>query len=171
MAEAQFNRTLRCRQMETRVSFDITGEYVTVPNDWLEFRWGYIESNPRKQLAFMPSETQTRMFDYTDGTESTEPVYFSIVGNSFRFAPRPSATSATIVYYAQIPPLSLNATNWLLTYAPDLYLAGSMLAAAMYIQNIELTREIQPGYAALLSQVQADSNRARSGPGMVARPG
>ena len=169
LAEAKFNRTLRARQMETRANLTISGEYVPVPNDWLEFRSGYIDSAPRRPLHYLSSDTQTERFDAS--TQRTEgPVHFSMAGNNFRFAPTPATVDAVILYYAAIPPLASNATNWLLTAHPDAYLYGSIMQAEGYIQNDPRIAGVKALYEEVIGQIMNASNRARwGGPAMAAR--
>ena len=59
LAEAQFNRMLRTRWQETRGTIDVDQEYKTLPNDFLEFRSGHLNSTPRAALSFLPNDTAT----------------------------------------------------------------------------------------------------------------
>ncbi len=171
LAESRINRTLRARQMESRVNLTITGEYVTAPNDFLEFRSGYINSDPRRPLAYLSPDEQSAQFGSTVNPTLAYPCYFSFAGNSFRFAPIPSSgVDAVIVYYAAIPPLATNATNWLLTAYPDAYLYGSILQAAAYIQDDPRVPGIKGLYDEVIAQIDSASKRSRwGGPGMAMR--
>lgn len=172
LAESRFNRTLRARQMEKRGTFSITGEYVTMPNDFLEFRAGYINTSPRKTLQYLSPQEQDGMTSGYNGTiYDSSPVYFSVVGDSFRFTPAPSsATDAVITYYAAIPPLSLNATNWLLTAYPDAYLYGAIVQGSGYIQDDPRVPGIKALYDEVITQIMYATSRARwGGPGMRIR--
>ena len=167
-AESRFNRTLRARQMETKAAFSITGEYVAAPAEFLEFRSGYTTTTPRTALAFMPSDTLTDSFS-SEGTG--RPQYFCVEGSNFRFGPIPDATyDATIVYYAAIPPLELNATNWLLLAHPDLYLYGALLQGEGYIMDDPRLPLIKAAYDEGVAQLNNDSRKARwGGNAMAAR--
>jgi hypothetical protein len=93
-----------------------------------------------------------------------------MAGGSFRFSPTPAVADAVILYYAAIPPMSLNATNWLLTQYPDAYLLGSILAAELYIQNDPRLPMIHSAYDEIVGEIKNSSNRARwGGPAMRAR--
>lgn len=170
LAEARFNRILRTRVQETRAQLNITGEYVTLPNDFLEFRSGYLNSSPRRPLQFLPNDTQT--VTYSDPWSPTwgnsQPAFFSIEGDSFRFAPVPGgADTAYIQYYSKIPPLVLNATNWLLTAHPDLYLFGSLLAATANIQDDPRLGLWKAGFDEALQEINSSAKRARYGGGSM----
>ncbi len=169
LAESRFNRTLRARQMETKANLSITGEYVAVPSDWLEFRSGYIDSAPRRPLAYLSGDTQSARYDTTSDSTSG-PVYFSIAGTNFRFSPTPTVVNAVILYYAAIPAMASNATNWLLTAYPDAYLYGSILQASGYIQDDPRVPGIKQAYDEVIAQITYASTRARwGGPGMATR--
>jgi len=68
--------------------------------------------------------------------------YYTIIDGAFELIPTPSnSVELTITYYAKIPALSsTQATNWLLTKAPDLYLYATLTNAAPYLQNDERIR-------------------------------
>jgi len=168
-AEAKLNRVLRSLDQETKnATFSITGEYVAVPTNFLGVHAFYLNTSPPQTLQFLPTDTQT---DYlsTPGI----PRYFSVVGGNFRFGPPPAATqSATLIYYTTIPPLESNATNWLLTAHPDIYLYGALLEAAGYIQDDPRIGLWKQAYGECLGQLQGQNNKSRwGGNGMTVRPG
>ena len=171
LAEGDFNNKLRTLEMETRANLTITGEYVTAPNDFREFRTGYVGSSPRRELRYLSPDAQTRT-DGPNNSRSCGAVYFSLAGNSFRFDPPPTSlpVDAVIVYYASIPPLALNATNWLLTKQPQLYLMASLFWCSVLIKDAESAQQYKGLYESLLAEANAASKRTRwSGPGMQMR--
>lgn len=169
MAEAEFNRKLRTQQQEVKANLTVTGEYVTVPVDFMEFRNGYIASSPRRPLAYLSPDLQTG----TDGDpRSGGKVHFSLAGGSFRFYPPPSPlpVDAVILYYAKITPLASNATNWLLTAHPDLYKYASLFFGAVEAQDEKLAQAMKSLYESIIEEVNAAARRNRwGGPGMVMR--
>lgn len=167
LAEKRLNRKLRARLQEGRAQLNISGEYVTVPNDFLEFRSGYLNSSPRRPLVFMPNDQQTEKtppITWLTQWAGTQPCYFSIQGDSFRFAPIPSgADTAQIQYFQKIPPLGSNATNWLLTEHPDAYLYGSLLEASANIQDDPRLGLWKSAYDEVIEEINSMSRRARFG--------
>jgi len=171
LAEAKLNRKLRTPEMETKVTFPITGEYVPLPTGFLEVRSFYLDSDPFTALSYLPPDTQTGYLI----AGSSIPAYFSIVGTNFRFAPVPSATyNATLIYYAAPPSVKTggSATNWLLTAHPDLYLWASCYWGAVYLQD-EVKASASKGlYDEALAEVMTLGRRTRwGGPSMAMRPG
>ncbi len=167
-AEEEFNNTLRMPQMESRVPFTIDSEYETLPNDFLEVRHFHVSGNPSYALQMLGVDQQT------DGyTSSGMPKFYSVIGNTFRFAPSPDGTyTGTLNYYAKIPPLALNTTNWLLARAPSVYLYQSILQGLLYIQDDQRAVGAVQMYDRVLQRLKAAGDRARwGGASMATRAG
>ncbi len=171
LAEAKMNRQLRALDQETKsTSFSITGEFVNVPTSFLQVRSFMLSiSGGRRSLKYLPPEQMEDKYGTTTGC----PVYYSVVGGQFRFAPIPDTTyTATLVYYVTIPPLASNSTNWLLTAHPDAYLYGSLLEAEGHLQNDERLPVWKQGYDEAIANIKSSNNRNRwGGPGLQIRPG
>ena len=103
---------------------------------------------------------------------ASRPRYFGIVGGQIRLVPTPDATYATeLVYYAKLTKLSASvATNFLLASSPDIYLYGSLLQAAPYLQDDARIPVWSSLYDRALTDVQtADDRGATTGGAMAAR--
>lgn len=173
LAEAQIERQLRTRQMIVRAtaSFAAGAEYGTVPDDFLEAKAVKLDTNPVTSLTFQTIDALDQLSN-TTYLSSGKPLYFTVVGNQFRLLPIPDgAYTADLVYYAKLSKLSsTNATNWLLTQAPDVYLYGSLLQAAPYLQDDARISVWSSLYAAGLDQLQvADDRGSTSGGALMAR--
>lgn len=171
LAEAQIERTLRTRQMIVRATASIDTEYSAVPADFLETKSIKLNTNPVTALAF---ET----IDALDSLKSTtyispgKPHFFSIVGGQIRVLPVPDSTyTAELIYYAKLSKLSgSNATNWLLTQAPDVYLYGSLMQAAPYLKDDSRIPVWAAIYTRGLEELQiADDRGATSGGAIMMR--
>jgi hypothetical protein len=173
LAEAQMERQLRTRQMIVRstASFAAAAEYGTVPDDFLEVKSMKLDTNPVTSLTFQTIDSMDQLSN-TTYLSSGKPLYFTVVGNQFRLLPIPDgAYTADLVYYAKLAKLSAtNATNWLLTQAPDVYLYGSLLQAAPYLQDDARISVWSSLYLAGLEQLQvADDRGSTSGGALLAR--
>jgi len=171
LAEAQIERTLRTRQMIVRATASIDTEYSAVPADFLETKSIKLNTNPVTSLTF---ET----VDALDSLKSTtyisagKPQLFSIVGGQIRVLPVPDSTyTAELIYYAKLSKLSsTNATNWLLTQAPDVYLYGSLMQAAPYLKDDSRIPVWAAIYTRGLEELQiADDRGATSGGAIMMR--
>ena len=135
LAEAQIERNLRTRQMIVRSTASLSTEYSAVPDDFLEAKTFKLDTNPPTPMQFETIDSMDNLS--TVYTASGKPAYFSVVGGQFRFVPTPDTTyTGEVTYYAKLSKLSAsNTTNWLLTAAPDIYLYGSLMQAAPYLQD------------------------------------
>jgi hypothetical protein len=148
LAEAQFNRELRVRDMHVRSEAMSDQEFVPLPLDYLQ----------HYSLSLMPTGGVTADLKYiskkTADTYKAQGVFgptqfYTLTDNAFELIPAPAANlDLVMVYYARIPtlgdllPVSLfpppnnfRQLNWLLTKSPDLYLASSILQAAPYLND------------------------------------
>jgi len=173
LAEAQIERQLRTRQMIVRAnaSFAAAAEYGTVPDDFLEVKSIKLDTNPVTALQFQTIDAMDALSN-TTYLSSGKPLYFSVVGNQFRLLPIPDgAYTAELVYYSKLTKLSSTVpTSWLLTQAPDIYLYGSLLQAAPYLQDDARISVWSSLYAAGLEQLQtADDRGSTSGGALMTR--
>jgi hypothetical protein len=140
-AEAEFNRSLRVRQMVKRAEAVIDARFSAVPADFIEAKdLVIVGSNPVTPLEFI---TQQEMAQERNATYTTagKPLYFTVVGGQFEFMPTPSIEySLEMAYFAKIDALSGDSdTNWLLSDYPDLYLYTSLMHSAPYLKDDERT--------------------------------
>ncbi len=169
LAEAKLNRVLRTPDMEVRNSlFPITGEYVPVPTRFLEVKSFKLNTYPRRPIVHLTDEMQELMYPTAVG----DPMFYSLVGQTFRFAPVPNAGhTATLVYFEKLDSVSAGGTavNWLLTSHPDIYLYGSCLEAAGFLKDDPRIDLWMRGYGFALDQLKTQGQRQRMGAGMTVR--
>jgi len=139
LAEASFNRNLRTREMLVRSTASTTGQYVSLPTDYLEMlNIELTSTSPPKRLVYITSD---RSDDYRENSnnEVGTPDYYTIEGTSIQLLPTPSASvTVQLNYYQDIPALSGLAdsgNNWLLLAHPDIYLYGTLMQASPYIMD------------------------------------
>lgn len=171
LAEAQIERQLRTRQMINRANADINTEYAALPSDFLETRSFKLSStNPVTPLVF---QTIDALDDLSrQYSAPSRPRYFGIVGGQVRVVPTPDATyTSELVYYAKLTKLSASvSSNFLLAASPDIYLYGSLLQAAPYLQDDARIPVWSSLYDKALNDVQtADDRGSTSGGAMSAR--
>jgi hypothetical protein len=79
--------------------------------------------------------------------------------------PAPDSTyTGELTYYAKIPALSDAATtNWLLGVAPDVYLYGSLMEAAPYLDDDARVQTWGGLLEQAMSAIEIESDRARIG--------
>ena len=156
LTEADFNSKLRIRKMVTQATITINAETKSLPTGFLQVRDFYILSGSTKYpLRYM---TPTQM-DQTKGTSTTGiPQAYTILGDTFRFMPKPdSSYTGYINYYKKFDALSsTNATNFILTDHPAIYLYGSLFHAANFLggYNPQQVQTWQQMYATALERLE-----------------
>lgn len=136
---------LRVRAMEVRTTLTLTGEYTTLPADYLEMREVTLTSATwRPPLEFKVPEA----FDNVYSAASSGPARsYSIVANTIRVGPgAASGDVINITYYQSLPGLVANSTNWLMTGWPNVYLYGSLRHLAPYIGAMDFLPVWQAAY-------------------------
>jgi hypothetical protein len=135
MAEADFNRRLRARQMEQTSIGTASTEDTDLPSDYLAMRAIYEEGSPDRPLKAISPTAIRQSYDGTAGT----PVAYALVAGGIRLAPPPSSpVQMTMDYWAQIEPLTLySPSNWLLEEHPDLYVYGALFHYYRWAANRE----------------------------------
>ena len=142
LAEAKFNRELRCNQMEARstATVDTTSdepEFISLPGDFQTMRRLRLSGVAGKPQLSMVSQQQANQLRYGFNNTAGQPAWFTIVGDELELIPTPSEDyEIEMVYRAFIPALADdNTSNWLLSLAPDAYLYGALLEAAPYMKD------------------------------------
>ena len=161
IAEAKFNRKLRTRQMIKRANAQIETAFFAYPSDWLQAKEFQLNTNPIVRLQFV-TEAYGDELKANRYVSIGQPAYYTITGTQLEFIPAPDSTySAELTYYAKIPALSdANTSNWLLAYAPDLYLYGALLEAAPYLKDDERLAVWSQMYINSLGDIEVADQRA-----------
>ena len=156
LTEADFNSKLRVRKMVTQATVTVNAETASLPTDFLQVRDFYILSGSTKYpLRYM---TPSQM-DQVKGTSVTGiPQAYTILGDTFRFTPKPdSSYTGYLNYYKKFDALSsTNATNFILTDHPAIYLYGSLFHAANFLggYNPQQVQTWQQMYATALERLE-----------------
>lgn len=168
LAEADIARKLRHWRMEVRSTATISGQFSEVPSDWMEtIRFRLTTRNAPLRLISQADLIQRR---YATEDATGTPQYYAHTGGQFEFFPTPDGNyDAELLYYGKPTALSdSNTSNWLLTQAPDVYLYGSLMHSAPYLQEDARTAVWAQLYAAALETLNRDGERASwSGTGLV----
>lgn len=138
LAEAKFNRKLRVRQMVKRATATLDTQYFAFPTDFLQAKEFQLNTNPITYLQYV-TQNQGDYGSATQFVSAGKPQFYTIIGTQIQVIPTPdTGYTGELTYYGKIPALSdSNTSNWLLTYAPDLYLYGALLEASPYLKDDE----------------------------------
>ena len=161
LAEAKLNRKLRVRQMLKRATASVDSQYFAYPADWLQAKEFQLNTNPIVRLEFV-TEAYGDELKANNYVAPGKPSYYTIIGTQLEVIPTPDATyTGELTYYAKIPALSdSNTSNWLLAYAPDLYLYGALTEATPYLKDDERLGTWGQLYTNSLSDIEIADQRA-----------
>jgi len=162
LAEAGINRDLRHYKMIERADATLDSRYVQLPADWMETVRFSITSGDTYRLELVSRDD---MLEYRQKTADTSgrPRFYANIGDTIEVFPTPDADyTMQLQYYAKTPALSdSNASNWLLLDAPDVYLYGTLIQSAPYLQDDARTQTWAALYAAALQSLQKASDDTR----------
>ena len=170
LAEAKFNRKLRVRQMVKRATAAIDTQYFAFPTDWLQAKQFILNTNPITYLEYV-TNFQGEELRATTVIAVGKPQYYSFVGSQIEVIPTPDTSyTGELTYYGKIPALSdSNTSNWLLAYAPDLYLYGALLEASPYLKDDERLAVWGNLYISSIGDIEIADQRASVGSTPIVR--
>lgn len=159
LAEADFNRRIRCRENLVSATGVTVASTATIS---LPARFGgaqslvVTEGGYPTTLAMMD---ETAAVDAYYGYGSGVPRHFVVESSTIRLYPTPDAVySYTLRYWQRVAALSDAApTNWLLTAHPDVYLYGALVQAEAYNANDARLPLWKQAYELALEQIAQQS--------------
>ena len=171
LAEAQMQREIRHHKMMQRAEAEINTRYFVLPVDWLETARFHVTGDQPSRLELTSMDDMLQMRELNANTGG-KPTHYAHIGDQLEVFPTPNATyNVELLYYQKIPALSdSNATNWLLTAHPDVYLYGALMQAAPYLDADQRLQVWAGLYGSAVNSINAESKKARySGAGMRIR--
>jgi len=168
LCEEDLNRELRVRQMLVRSTATLEGQFLSLPTDWLEARNLQLNTTPVRRLEFVTLDRA----DDIRASGVTTPAYYTINGAQIEVVPEPTEnTEIEMVYYAKIPPIAVNNTNWLSLLWPSLYIYGALRHSAPYLKEDERAGVWEAEYRNALERARMQDQRAQfSGGPLKMRP-
>jgi hypothetical protein len=164
LAEADMNRQLVHWRMESQAALSVSSQFTALPSDFLQpVSLSIASTSPVRAEMISRADMQDRRYRNAD-TGGT-PCFYAISNGQIEVYPTPDATySATLTYSAIPEALSdSNATNWVLTYHPDIYLMGALSMAAPYLNNDERLGTFATLYRQAVTAANEQSGRAQWG--------
>jgi hypothetical protein len=161
LAEAKFNRKLRVRQMVKRATATLDTQYFAFPGDFLQAKEFQLNTNPITYLQYV-TQNQGDYGSANQFISAGKPQFYTIIGTQIQVIPTPdTGYTGELTYYGKIPALSdSNTSNWLLVYAPDLYLYGALLEATPYLKDDERLATWSTLYTNSLGDMEIADQRA-----------
>lgn len=173
MAEAKLRRRLKVRDEIASVQTTISTQLTELPDDFRSLKTVNLIVNGVNQPFEQLSEAEIIVKRYEFGAVAGQPMYFTIIGGAIEVCRAPDVPYVlAMTYYASIPALSSNATNWLLTKHPDLYLYSSLLQSAPFLKDDDRVAVWQGLAEGAIAEIEIDDQRSEYGGSlrMKARP-
>lgn len=163
LAEAQMDRDIRHWRQEKRVEATLDEQYENLPTDFMEWQDVSLSDGTGLQLISM-ADMQDRK---GRSQEAGKPLYFRSTADQLEFYPAPDQSyTLSLQYYARTPALTdADPTNWILQYAPDVYLYGSLAHSAPYLKDDARIQIWAALYQNAIESMRLESERGKhSGP-------
>lgn len=169
LAEDKFNKRLRIRAMENRVTASVFSEYISLPTGFLAMRNLQLNTSPRTLLEYASPEWLDAK--YGNSSSTGRPAFYTFVGGEIQLAPIPDSTYTAEMDFYKKWDIATDSTNWLLTNAPRTYYYGSLMEAAGYLKNdVRVPMWAQMLEVALKEIETADNSDRLPAFGLVMRP-
>lgn len=168
LAEAEMKRRLR-RATESTTIYISAGN-MTGPSDMaepihlrLDSGYPYLDGSMSLCTPEMLTDVRQRT-----GYVTGRPTHYAYFDGQLQFGPSPDQSYNAILLYAQqLSPLTAsNTTNAVLTEAPDLYLFGSLLQAAPYMEHDERIAVWHQKFNDAINQMNEMRDRESYGAGL-----
>jgi len=145
-AEEKLHRILNLREEETALSLNVSSGVAAVPSDFKALKFAYYNTTPSALLRWVSIEELYN--DYANRTEITTPSVISREGSNFVFGPVATDGTAVLkgIYYKKLDPVRTTDSTFYVTTGADALLYGSLLDAAMFIQDVEMYARWRPLY-------------------------
>lgn len=171
LAESRHQREIRIRQMLTRTPITIDDRTIAIPDDFLDPKFLRIEvPNATAGRKYFPDVEEKSIYELTriSVAGARRPIAYAVT-DVIEFDSEPDQDyGGELIYFAPLDALSGDqATNALLTRAPDAYLYAALAASAPFLVNDERIAVWEGLYSGARDAINA-VDRRRSGP-LIAR--
>lgn len=166
-AENWMQREIFSPEREDSATLTITNGSAPLPADYAGLKTVFVDGSVDQPLSpLTPDELRGRYPTVNTGT----PFHFAIEGENMLFGPWPtSGTSVVLKYIEGIPKLgAMQATNWLLTDHPDLYVNASMAEAFEYARDWDAGNRRRTAASAIADSVLRAGRRRKTNSGPLA---
>ena len=158
LAEAEFNRTLRVREMSVRTRAPLDSQYVKLPDDFLGMRNIELVTDPVTPLEYRNPQN---LDNYRSGDSTGKPLFYTVIQNVIEVAPAPDGEyQLEILYYQKIKPLASNTTNFILENHPDAYIFGVLMQSPVYLGHDERVAVWAGRYQQIINQITTSDEKA-----------
>lgn len=169
-AEKRIFRELRTPDMEQALSVNISSGLATIPSDFIELKYAYIDGNPTQYVQSVPT---SYIYDrYPSRGSEGKPVVMARDGSSWIFGPSPDSDYVIKGTYYRTPSSIGSATNnSLLTKYGDLYLYATLLETEPLFGRDPRMAIWEGKYRMVKELINGEADRSRLGGNLTIRTG
>lgn len=169
ICEAEIRRRVRIGPMEeTDEAFSQSAQSTALPTGFISMRAVALDSANGRNLDYLPPAKLRSSLVWSD---SGEPRAYTIEGQNLVVAPF-TASTLHLVYYKAFDALSAGTdTNWILTNAYDIYLYGSLRAAAEWTMDAAREAQYAQKFTKAIEELNAEHRWARVSGSALIRTG
>lgn len=169
LAEVWFQRELFSPEREEVATLTVTNGVASLPSDFGGVKMVYVDGSPDTVLL---ATTPDQLRDMYPTTDADTPCHYAIEGETMLFGPIP--TSGLVIKLRYIEGIlalgSGQATNWLLTDHPDIYIHASLAEIFDWARNYEAADRSRGHAAAIADSINRAGRRRKTNSGpLVAR--
>lgn len=135
LGERRLARELRIRGIETDLNVVMSSGVATVPSDFSELKYAYLDGTPTHPLEVKDAQWIFRRFPNRSGSGISE--FIGVDGNDFVFGQYPDSdyTVKGKYYFKPVILSPANATNEWTTHADDALLMASLAESAPFLKH------------------------------------
>lgn len=168
-AEGRFNTDLKVVDMHKSTgAVDLAAGSITLPADfidWVAVEWVPPANSPQRPLMLRYVEADSPEFR-TRHRPNGPAQFYTVLAGRVRVMPA-AAGKLEMTYYSRIPALTEAAPkNWLITKAPEVYLYGTLMEAALFQKDEEKSAQwlglVKERLGAIFGQADTQKTAARA---------
>ena len=168
LAEAQIARDVRSWRQERRVQTPLDERYEALPSDFIQAERLTLDSGEQLRLISVEDMAKYR----ANNDSPAKPRFFALSTDQIEYYPTPTGSEVLdMVYCARVASLSdAEPTNWILEKFPDVYLYGSLIHSAGYLQEDARSNQWAQLYSSAVAGINSESYRSKySGGSLIMR--
>jgi len=161
LAETEARRLLRTREVSDSVPFTLASNFKSIPCDMGQIKAVKVQDgslSDGRDLDYVAPESWSGI---ANSEKTGTPRFYTVINDKIMLWPVPTETlNGVIVYVGSFCPLSDTKTcNWLLKRHPDIYLAGALKWAKMWL--IDDTQDWATPFYSAIQAANKDSPRVQ----------
>jgi hypothetical protein len=160
---------MRTPEMEAALSATIASGVITVPADYVELKYAYIDGNPTQYVQMVST---SYIYDrYPTRGASGKPMVMARDGANFIFGPYPDSTyTVKGTYYKRLAAIADTTTPALVPSHPDLYLYACLLESEPILGRDRRMPLWEAKYRMVKELINGEADRSRFSGNMSIRP-